>query len=514
MVKEVKKSDYIRGFNTSVSHTQLKELENIRDRLDGKAQSDTSKDSDIFKAVQNATQEIEEVLTEHGNSFSINQIIDLVKKKFHDVYIENYTERDYYTKTPIQGNFAEKLKETGELDGIKGKLDFQNAMDDLTKNYEWLKKKSLEALDELEGKHKQIEIDLDELNKRIENYNIDEIQDQQTNKPAQLSNEEKELVNFVLSDIFSFIGYTTNSTSAALENSLEHTNVLKEAIIEYSGLLEDKIKALPKIISSSNLKSSNKQRDVLYELVTGDANKSESSQYDSNIENDVTKEIQNLKTEVDHWKNEHKSLFDKVHKNLKLYRKMMNSKEMGEHSRDEMKRLFSKSNQKLTEYVKKIYMVYYPSSQKNKIRKERSHNLLSSSSKNLRSFHKERRDSRSNDNLLLKIDSLTKELNELKTEKEINEESLRDYSSLKTKHNLLKSEYGQLKSTIDSLETENDNKENMVNSLTRENKKLVNKVTHLQNEMKELETTLSQNKDNEYENMREYKNVMNRAKKN
>ena len=32
LVKEVKKSDYIRGFNTSVSYAQLKELESIRDR--------------------------------------------------------------------------------------------------------------------------------------------------------------------------------------------------------------------------------------------------------------------------------------------------------------------------------------------------------------------------------------------------------------------------------------------------------------------------------------------------
>lgn len=49
LAKAVKNSDYIRGYNTSVSQSQLRELEHIRDRFDNGSNINSSRESDVLK---------------------------------------------------------------------------------------------------------------------------------------------------------------------------------------------------------------------------------------------------------------------------------------------------------------------------------------------------------------------------------------------------------------------------------------------------------------------------------
>jgi predicted RND superfamily exporter protein len=136
LVKAVKNSDYIQGYNTSVSQSQMRELENIRDKFDNGSNINNSSESDVLRKIKEATQEIEGVLNQNGYSPSINDIIKYVKEKFYEEYAIDKEELESQNKVPLKDRSNIKnYKETCEFDDVKGKLNFQTAMDDLTRNY-------------------------------------------------------------------------------------------------------------------------------------------------------------------------------------------------------------------------------------------------------------------------------------------------------------------------------------------------------------------------------------------
>lgn len=483
-----------------MSYAQLKELENIRERLEGGSNMDSSKESDIFKAVRSATNEIEDVLTQHGNSYSINDIIKYVKKQFYQVYLNNRVDLEDVLHTPAADTMTDKFKDifVNDLDGVKGKLDFQNAMDDITKNYEWLKEKSFKALFGLEEKYSQIHTDLEELNKRIETYDIMELPNVKALKNSSLKENERVILDSVLEDIFGLIGYTSDSINIAMENSLADTDVLKEAIVEYHELLEDKIKKLPNMISSSNLKTKHKSKGELYELYVAEQDKSsERSNYDSNVENELKKDIKKLTSQVNHWKKGHKQLFDAIHDNQKLLTKMMKCKQLGGDSLKTIQELYSQSNVKIKGLIQSHYELHYSKSKKSKTKREQtmypqsmSPPKATKSAANL--APKQNSDMKPNDDFVNRIDALKQELSKLKQEREDNESKFKDFDSLKTKHNLLKDGYTNAKARIDELESEIDTKNKQINELVRKNSTQV---------------------DDNYESLREFKTIINQSKK-
>lgn len=521
LIKAVKKSDYIRGFNTSVSSAQLKELENIRDRFDTNSNTDSAKESDIFKAVKAATQEIEEVLSQNGNSLSTNDIIKYVKNQFYQVFINNRADLEERMQTPMP-EYANlnKFKETGEFEEVKGRLDFQNAMDDLTKNYEWLKEKSYKSLIGLEEKYDQMRSDLEELNKRVSSYSITDnptIKQQRMSgqRIAPLKDTEKKIIINVLDDVFGLVGYTSDSINVALENSFDDIEILKEAITEYNELLEDKIKKLPTIISSANLKSEEKRQksDNLYDiyLAGGErSDKSDASQPENVVETELKKDIKRLTSQVNYWKKGHKQLFDSVNENQKLLSKMMKSKETGKDGLAALQQLYSQSNRNLKDLVISHYELHYSKSKKSKSKREKSDHPHSISPK--REFKSAAvlatqavDNVGTNQDLVNRIDNLRREVSELRPYKDKVESLEKDYQSVVSRNKLLKAEYETARDDYDKIQQELDKKDHSINELTRSNTKLNERIVTLQSENKSLENLLHQNRDNDYETLREYK---------
>lgn len=421
-----------------------------------------------------------------------------------------------------------KYKETGEFEDVKGRLDFQNAMDDLTKNYEWLKEKSYKSLIGLEEKYDQMRSDLEELNKRISSYSINDnpaIKQQRMSgqRIAPLKDTEKKIIINVLDDVFGLVGYTSDSINVALENSFEDIEILKEAITEYNELLEDKIKKLPTIISSSNLKSEERRQksDNLYDLYLAGgerSDKSDGSQPENLVETELKKDIKRLSSQVNHWKKGHKQLFDAVNENQKLLSKMMKSKETGRDGLAALQQLYSKSNKKLKDLVISHYELHYSKSKKPKSKREKSdypHSI--SPTREFKSAAvlatQEVEDVGTNQELVTRIDNLRKEISQLRPYKDKAESLEKDHLSILSKNKLLKEEYEAARDDYDKLQREVDKKDHSINELTRSNTKLNERIVTLQSENKSLENLLHQNRDNDYENLREYKNTLNRTKK-
>jgi len=393
--------------------------------------------------------------------------VKYVKQKFHDVYVNTFAEQ----RTPVPGAISEKLRKTGELEGIKGKLDFQDAMKDLTKNYEFLKEKSLKSIDGIEINYGQILTALEELTKRVENYNVKDIRSLNKDRPENLSEEEQKLVESVLQDLFGFIGYTNASVSAALDNNSSDINTLKGVISEYHDILEDKIKVLPSIISSTNLNSMNKNKEVVYELMVGELDNSEKNSHNESVPDfGLKKEIKFLESQVKHWKEGHKLLFDVAHENMKLLNKMMKSKEMGSDGLRTLKDLYSQSTQKLKDLVQKHYSFHYKRSKRDKYRREKSNLMLNSSSQDIKSGGlippKENIDPKVHQNLLKALKNLKQEMNDLTIENQNKEEKILELDNLRTRHNLLKTEYNESKTAIFNLEADLETKESDINSLS------------------------------------------------
>lgn len=141
LIVHVRKSENYRGFNNSISEVQLKALETIRDRLDGSSNAESDRDSEILKAVRQAMSDIESVLTQNSTAMSINDIIKYVQDQFIQVYLNNRDELEDQIYNAQRGVFTQdKFRDTNELEGVKGRLNFQTAKEDLARNYQQLKK--------------------------------------------------------------------------------------------------------------------------------------------------------------------------------------------------------------------------------------------------------------------------------------------------------------------------------------------------------------------------------------
>lgn len=141
LVSRVRKSDTMRGFNTSVTDDQVKALEAIRDRLDGGDNNDSDGGSELFKSVRLTLNEIENDLTQHSTAWSINDIIKYVQDQFYQVYLTNKDELEYPNYNGQREiSTLDKFRDTNELEGVKGRLNFQNAKEDLARNYQQIRK--------------------------------------------------------------------------------------------------------------------------------------------------------------------------------------------------------------------------------------------------------------------------------------------------------------------------------------------------------------------------------------
>lgn len=140
------------------------------------------------------------------------------------MYANNKEELESQNKTPLddRGNIK-NYTEAGEFDDVRGKLDFQTAMDDLTKNYAWIKEKSIRSLESLDKKYQQIQADISELNTRLASYSVIDSVTQKRQKvfgqkTNPLKDAEKKVIFDVLEDVFGLVGYTNDSVNVTLEN--------------------------------------------------------------------------------------------------------------------------------------------------------------------------------------------------------------------------------------------------------------------------------------------------------
>jgi hypothetical protein len=527
LAKVVKNTDYIRGYNTSVSQSQLRELEYIRDKFDNGSNINSSSESDVLRNVKEATQEIESVLTQNGNSLSINDIIKYVKEKFYEVYASNKEELESQNRVALEDKSNIKnYKEISELDDVKGKLDFQTAMDDLTRNYAWIKDKSIRSLDSLNKKYQQIQADITELNTRLASYSIIDTVSQKKQrifgqKINPLKDAEKKVIFDVLEDVFGLVGYTNDSVNVTLENCVEDINTLKESITEYHDLLEDKIKKLPNMISSSNLKKP-KKGDELYELYLADPEKSERSEESRHEEKkEMRKEIKKLTSEVSQWKKAHKNLFDILNENQKLYGKIMKTKNAGPDSVNMLKELFKKSNLRLKELLRSQYKLHYTKQKKPKSHRNiPEHYEYTMSPKNdsrsqalLKTENQPEENQYLTDDLVGRINELRNEIKDLKAYKQNSEADIKDFETFKARHSLLKQEYEDIKRKYDQLKLQSENKDKSITELTRNNSRLSEQLSSLKNENKSLEDILDKNRTTEIQTLSEYRNTLNRSKK-
>jgi len=518
LVKEVKKSDYMRGYNTSVSYAHLKELESIRDKFDSMSNSESVADGDFIKKVKSTIEEIEDVLTQNGNSYSINSIIEYVKEKVYQLYIQNREELEYGQRTPINGHNKLSSNKTADFDDVKGKLDFQNAMDDLTKNYTWLKEKAFKSLEGLDLKYQQIQTDLYEMNQRLKSYRILETFGQKKHRnigkrDTHMSENEKQAMLDVFEDIFGQVGYTTDSVQVLLDSSNEDIDVLKDTITEYHELLEDKIKKLPNIISSSNLKTATKnlKGEELYDLYLADPEKSEKSNESRNetsIEKELKKDLKKLQSQVSHWKKGHKQLFDVTNEHLKIYSKMMKNKNMERDSLKTCRELFSKSTIKLKDLLRNQYELHY---NKNKSRSHREHNselkaslspsreFKSSSALNAQRMNET---NQFNEDLSNKVIQLKNQVAELQ----------KDLDRYKSKNSLLKQEYEEIDTKYEQINIQLSSKEKSISELKKDNSKLNQKFSTLRGENETLEDLLDQNRNANVQGTSEFKNIIKKAK--
>lgn len=247
---------------------------------------DNSFNQDVLKSIKLAVMEIEEVLNQSLDSMSIPELVDFIKKHFYQVFLNNRSEFDETAELQRDDNpHILNVKDSKGFDEIRGKLDFQHVMDDISKNYEWLKEKSLKTIGSLEENYDQIARELNELNQRISTYSIhDNVyfknQRSTSSKISQMKDPEKKIMLNTLDDIFGLVKYTDESVGAAIQISFEDIETLKETIMQYHELIEDKIRSLPRIISNANLKAGDKsEREGMFdELYVPEAEKSDRTQ--------------------------------------------------------------------------------------------------------------------------------------------------------------------------------------------------------------------------------------------
>ena len=471
LIKQVKKSDYIRGFNTSVSYAQLKELENIRDRLDGNSNPENLSQNELIKSIHIAVQEIEDILMNQLDQYSIPEIVDFIKKQFYQVFTNSKSEIEENLITQ-NDEVTQRMKfnENETLEGVKEKLDFQNAINDLTKNYEWIKEKSTKSLSALEDKYDQISRELSELNQRISTFSIHDNIGFKNQRPtsnklmSQLKDTEKKIILNVLNDIFGLVKYTDESVRTKIDFSYEDIETLKESITEYQELLEDKIKTLPTIISSGNLKQAikNKKEDDLYQLYLVEQDRSDkniSDVEDKGRDENANEEIRKLSEKVSKWRKYHKILYDEVNNNSKLMRRLFNKKSGGKDSVSLLKQLYKDSNNKVHTILKEQYILHYTVSKSKSRTKRENIEVLHTIQNTKENKSEEMLDVASegiqaNESLINRINYLRSEIGDLKQFKETAEEKDRELESLKSKYSELNIEYKSERETSTRLQND------------------------------------------------------------
>lgn len=335
VIRILKSTVFSKEFSSSVNYNQIRELENIRDRFEGSNEEPVR--PDILQLIKIAVNEIENFMLRNSDSCELSDIIDFIKKQFHSVFMGSKAEADNMGENYARkDSSAYKFNKIKDFDNIKGRLDFQNAMDDFTKTYESLKEKSFKSLNNLEERYDQISRDLTELNQRISSYDIPDVPSIKVKSVytnvAKL--KDKDIMN-ILNDVIGHVKYTDESVRAAASNCFMDITCIKDALIGYNELVENKLRTA-NMLSRSNLKQkANRDGANLYELYLEDQNKSErshSAKEDSNVEAELKRDLKKFSAQASKWRKEHKQLYDAVQENFKLYKKLTKSGNLGKDS--------------------------------------------------------------------------------------------------------------------------------------------------------------------------------------
>lgn len=381
--------------------------------------------------------------------------------------------------------------------------------------------KIFKCLDGLEEKYSQIQTDIDELSKKMSSYSIMDAPVMKENKNLEakmsaLNNTEKKIILNVIEDVRGHVGYTTNVINIALQNSYDDIVSLRESVNEYHEIIEGKLNCTSIKKSSSNLKSEEAKGENLYDMFIEEPDKSDKS-YSRGLNSQLEIKIKNLDSKVKLFKSAHKSLFDTISENLKILSKIHKSKDSSGDSIKTLKDLYSKSNLKLKELINQQHSLHYKKSKK--VKSKREHINYASSLSPAREFKSaatiavQSEAGENTQNLIDRIDSLRKEIKDLKESKMHADLQLKSHETHMVKHKMLKDEYESLKRKYEELRDANDERDNTINELTRTNTKYNERITTLQSENRSLENLLNQNRDNEHESVKEFKNVLSRAKK-
>lgn len=270
---------------------------------------------------------------------------------------------------------------------------------------------------------------------------------------------------------------------------------MKEAITEYNELLESKIKKLPSIISTANLRTDKKQeRGNLYDIYVADperSEKSETSRNDTGAETELKKDIHKLSTQLGEWRKNHKVLYDVVHENIKLQTKLYKTQNAGGvDSVSILKSSYKESNKKLKDLMNSQYSLHY-----NKSRKPRSNRdtiekvqTMTVSSENRSTGMMPTSTSVDNNNdLVSRINILRREIEDLRDAKSTAERVNSQNSSLKADNQKLQEEYDAIKEKLHKLRNEISKKDDEITELIQNNDKLTDKVLKLKANYSNLE---------------------------
>ena len=84
LLKQVKQTDYIRGYDTSVSYSKMKELESIESKFN----HPTHHQNTLLNLTLTATKEIDDMYKQEYSEFPIENFVKFVKKQFTEVFLK------------------------------------------------------------------------------------------------------------------------------------------------------------------------------------------------------------------------------------------------------------------------------------------------------------------------------------------------------------------------------------------------------------------------------------------
>ena len=412
-------------------------------------------------------------------------------------------------QTPVSENpFLENNRDQDGIDSVRGRLDFQGAIDDLDRNYQWLKEKSFKAIDSLSQKYDQAMADLKELKNHVSSINVMEGPQMKNNHRnatnlGKLKDTENKFMLNVIEDVVGNIEYTYNVVTLIMENSSFDFDSLKDAVLEMNNLLEVKIKKLPGVISSGNLKIDKKQeRGSQHDLCTAEherSEKSETSRLDTNTEAELRKDFRLLSNQVQEWKNYHKDLYNSIHHNQKLQSRLSKSKNLGTDSINILKEELKKSNGNLKDLINDQYSLHYNKSRKPKSNREVVQNVRAMPNPSDKIFQEPTATSsmsiHPDQNLVARIDSLTKEVEELRSAKSDAERLIFQNSNLNQENQNLQDQYNKIKENLNRVKNDLLIKNDEIDELSRNNDRLSNKVIQLKSDYDNLDQATRNDKE-------------------